>query len=52
MDEIGMDALLENDLESRGISERPKEKVTATELLTALREKLVFVFLERGDNVI
>lgn len=46
MDEIGMDALLENDLESHGISGRPKEKVTATELLNALKEKLVFMFPE------
>lgn len=40
MDEIGMQALLEDDLmEGMEFEGRPKEKVTATELLNALKEK-------------
>lgn len=40
MDEIGMQALLEDDLmEGMDFEGRPKEKVTATELLNALKEK-------------
>ena len=39
MDEIGMDALLEDDLDELEFGGRAKEKVTVTEILDALKEK-------------
>lgn len=39
LDEIGMEALLEDDFDGSEYGGRPKEKVTASEILEALREK-------------
>ena len=39
MDEIGMEALLEDDLDGSEFGGRAKEKVTVTEILDALKEK-------------
>lgn len=39
MDEIGIDALLEDDIDSAEFGGHAKEKVTVTEILDALKQK-------------
>ena len=39
MDDIGMDALLEDDIDSAEFGGQAKEKVTVTEVLEALKQK-------------
>lgn len=39
MDEIGIDALLEDDIDSAEFGGQAKEKVTVTEILDALKQK-------------
>ena len=44
-----MQALLEDDYDDIGFGGRPKDKVSATELLDALKEKYVQLSLELGS---